>query len=124
MSKGTSISRVSSSSKRVFIPGHSGLGDLVICSGIYRHFASSKFEVAIPVFRDYQHSLNRLLFEFPNITTIPLSRRFYGLEVLELERDYLDYLKPRGIKENIRDVIDKYDKHGLGNLDAKSGDKK
>lgn len=35
-------------------------------------------------------------------------------EVIELERDYLDYLKPRGVKENIRDVIDKYAKYGLG----------
>jgi cell division protein FtsB len=35
-------------------------------------------------------------------------------EVIELERDYLDYLKPRGLKENIRDVIDKYARYDLG----------
>jgi|APSaa5957512622_1039677.scaffolds.fasta_scaffold59519_2 hypothetical protein len=34
-------------------------------------------------------------------------------EVIELEREHLDYRKPR-IKENIRDVIDKHARHGLG----------
>lgn len=32
-------------------------------------------------------------------------------EVLEKERDYLDMLRPRGIKEEIRDLIDKHAKH-------------
>ena len=35
-------------------------------------------------------------------------------EVIILERDHLDMLKPRGVKEKIRDAIDKYAKHGLG----------
>ncbi len=35
-------------------------------------------------------------------------------EVIEKEREYLDMLKPRGIKEEIRDIIDKYARHGLG----------
>lgn len=35
-------------------------------------------------------------------------------EVIMLEREYLDLLKPRGVKEDIRDVIDKYAKHGVG----------
>jgi uncharacterized protein YaaR (DUF327 family) len=29
-------------------------------------------------------------------------------EVLEKERDYLDMLRPRGIKEEIRDLIDRH----------------
>lgn len=35
-------------------------------------------------------------------------------EVIILEREHLDMLKPRGVKEKIRDAIDKYAKHGLG----------
>ena len=35
-------------------------------------------------------------------------------EVIVLERDHLDMLKPRGIKEKIRDAIDKYAKYGSG----------
>lgn len=35
-------------------------------------------------------------------------------EVIEKEREYLDMLKPRGVKEDIRDIIDKYAKHGFG----------
>jgi len=35
-------------------------------------------------------------------------------EVIILERDHLDMLKPRGVKEKIRDAIDKYAKYGLG----------
>lgn len=38
-------------------------------------------------------------------------------EVIEKEREYIDYLKPRGVKEDIRDLIDKYAKYGLGNND-------
>ena len=29
-------------------------------------------------------------------------------EVIEKEREYIDYLRPRGIKDDIRDLIDKY----------------
>lgn len=29
-------------------------------------------------------------------------------EVIEKEREYIDYLKPKGIKEDIRDLIDKH----------------
>lgn len=35
-------------------------------------------------------------------------------EVIEKEREYLDMLKPRGVKEDIRDIIDKYVKYGMG----------
>lgn len=35
-------------------------------------------------------------------------------EVIEKEREYLDMLKPRGVKEEIRDIIDKYAKYGTG----------
>jgi hypothetical protein len=35
-------------------------------------------------------------------------------EVILLEREHLDMLKPRGIKNKIRDSIDKYAKYGTG----------
>lgn len=35
------------------------------------------------------------------------------IEVIEKEREYIDYLKPRGVKEEIRDIIDKYAKSEL-----------
>jgi cell division protein FtsB len=35
-------------------------------------------------------------------------------EVILLEREHLDMLKPRGVKEKIRDAIDKYARYGLG----------
>ena len=35
-------------------------------------------------------------------------------EVIILEREHLDMQKPRGVKEKIRDAIDKYAKFGLG----------
>jgi hypothetical protein len=35
-------------------------------------------------------------------------------EVISLERDHLDMQKPRGIKDEIRDAIDKYAQHDLG----------
>ena len=35
-------------------------------------------------------------------------------EVIMLERESLDMLKPRGVKEKIRDVVDKYARLGLG----------
>lgn len=35
-------------------------------------------------------------------------------EVIQLEREYLDLLKPRGVKDEIRDAIDKYARYGLG----------
>ena len=34
-------------------------------------------------------------------------------EVIEKEREYLDMLKPRGIKEDIKDIIDKYARYGF-----------
>jgi uncharacterized protein YaaR (DUF327 family) len=34
-------------------------------------------------------------------------------EVIEKEREYLDYLKPRGVVEEIRDLIDRYAKDDL-----------
>lgn len=34
-------------------------------------------------------------------------------EVILLEREYLDMLRPRGVKEKIRDAIDKHAKHGM-----------
>jgi hypothetical protein len=33
------------------------------------------------------------------------------IEVIEKERDYIDLLKPRGVKEDIRDLIDKHAKY-------------
>lgn len=41
------------------------------------------------------------------------------IEVIEKEKEYIDYLKPKGIKEEIRDLIDKYAKHGTGHGDRK-----
>lgn len=35
-------------------------------------------------------------------------------EVIQLEREYLDLLKPRGVKDEIREAIDKYARYGLG----------
>ena len=35
-------------------------------------------------------------------------------EVISLERDYVDMVKPRGVKKDIREVIDKYAKYGIG----------
>jgi uncharacterized protein YaaR (DUF327 family) len=32
-------------------------------------------------------------------------------EVIEKEREYIDLLKPRGVKEDIRDLIDKHAKY-------------
>jgi hypothetical protein len=32
-------------------------------------------------------------------------------EVIEKERDYIDLLRPRGVKEDIRDIIDKHAKY-------------
>ncbi len=32
-------------------------------------------------------------------------------EVIEKEREYIDYLKPRGVKEDIRNLIDRHAKH-------------
>jgi hypothetical protein len=32
-------------------------------------------------------------------------------EVIEKERDYIDLLKPRGVKEDIRDLIDRHAKY-------------
>ena len=43
-------------------------------------------------------------------------------EVIEKEREYLDYLKPRGVVEEIKDLIDRYAKDDLGLL--YQGDKK
>ncbi len=43
-------------------------------------------------------------------------------EVIEKEREYLDYLKPRGVVEDIRDLIDRYAKDDLG-LKSKKGEK-
>jgi hypothetical protein len=41
------------------------------------------------------------------------------VEVIEKEREYIDYLKPKGIKEDIRELIDKYAKHGIGSGDPR-----
>jgi hypothetical protein len=35
-------------------------------------------------------------------------------EVIEKEREYLDMLKPRGVKQDIKEIIDRYARHGLG----------
>jgi cell division protein FtsB len=43
-------------------------------------------------------------------------------EVIEKEREYLDFLKPRGVVEEIRDLIDRHAKEDLGLL--KQGGKK
>lgn len=40
-------------------------------------------------------------------------------EVLEKEREYLDMLKPKGVKEEIRDLIDRHAKY-----DGDGGDSK
>jgi len=37
-------------------------------------------------------------------------------EVIEKEREFLDYLKPRGVVEEIRDLIDRHAKDDLGLL--------
>ncbi len=34
-------------------------------------------------------------------------------EVIETEREHLDMLKPRGVKEKIRDIIDKHATYGI-----------
>ena len=39
-------------------------------------------------------------------------------EVIEKERDYIELLKPRGVKEDIRDLIDKH-----ARFSARNGDK-
>ena len=35
-------------------------------------------------------------------------------EVILKEREYLDMMKPRGVKEEIRDAVDRIARHGLG----------
>ena len=34
-------------------------------------------------------------------------------EVIELEREHLDFMRPR-VKENIRDIIDRHAQYGMG----------
>lgn len=41
-------------------------------------------------------------------------------EAIEKERDYLDYLKPRGLVEELRDLVDKYAKYRVVELPHKS----
>jgi hypothetical protein len=48
------------------------------------------------------------------ITRLDPELKMIVAEVIEKEREYLDMLKPRGVKQDIKDIIDKYARYGLG----------
>lgn len=57
--------------RRVFIVGHLGLGDHIICNGIYREYAE-KFEICIiPVKMQNLESMTRMLSDLNNVILLP-----------------------------------------------------
>ncbi len=49
------------------ILGHLGLGDHILCNGIYRHFSKISQKVVIPVKKHNLHSLQMMLFDRKNV---------------------------------------------------------
>jgi hypothetical protein len=53
--------------KKYLILGHLGLGDHILCNGIYRHFSKISQKVVIPVKKHNLHSLQMMLLDRSNV---------------------------------------------------------
>ena len=57
------------------ITPHQGLGDHILCNGLYRHFSQSREHVIITVKQNYVHEIRYMLRDCPNIRILPLPLR-------------------------------------------------
>ena len=51
----------------IYIVGHQGLGDHLLCNGIYREYASKYVLCVVGVTKKYEQSIKRMLVDVPNI---------------------------------------------------------
>lgn len=75
-----------------YIATHDGLGDHILCNGLYRHFASVSESVYVPCRRTYYHSIRRMLQDLSNVRVVPYS----DLLVAPMIRSHRQYLVARG----------------------------
>jgi hypothetical protein len=57
------------------ITPHQGLGDHILCNGLYRHFSQSRRHVIITVKQNYVNEIRYMLRDCPNIKILPLPLR-------------------------------------------------
>lgn len=77
--------------KNVFIAGHGGLGDHILCNGIYREYASRHDVCVIPVNKRYLTSMEDMLGDLSNIVLLPCNDDIRDVMVVAL-RDHFNNL--------------------------------
>jgi hypothetical protein len=69
-------------SNKIFIMCHQGLGDHILCSGIYREIAKNYSKCVIPVVQKYSRSIRQMLRDVPNIEIISYRTELWNLRML------------------------------------------
>jgi len=75
-----------------YISTHVGLGDHLLCNGLYRHFASFGKIVYLPCRKTYYHSIRRMLADLSNVKVMPYS----DLLVAQMTKSHRDFLEKKG----------------------------
>jgi hypothetical protein len=75
---------------RVFIAGHMGLGDHILCNGIYREYAKLFRICVIPVSRKYVGTLHDMLKDLKNVFLLACDDDLNLPQVLALRTHYLE----------------------------------
>jgi hypothetical protein len=105
------VENLASVMKRVLITPHQGLGDHILCNGLYREYAKSSSRVLVTVKRKYHKELSNMLSDLQNLSFIvmPNTRswtstrliqiisRFLGVKVVGLG-SYGSNFFPRGVR--------------------------
>jgi hypothetical protein len=72
----------------VYIAGHQGLGDHILCSGIYREYAQNFRHVVVPVYGEKVRDLRDLLKDVHNIQLLSFKSELWEMKI-EVHRDFL-----------------------------------
>lgn len=74
--------------EKVFIDAHQGLGDHLICNGIYREYAKNYSECILPVKRSIFKTVNFMLSDVPNIKVVAILEKATGKLINSLRNLY------------------------------------
>jgi len=64
--------------RKVFIDAHQGLGDHLICNGLYREYAKNYSKCILPVKKSLFETIKFMLSDIPNIEVIEISEKATG----------------------------------------------
>ena len=79
--KNTGYTLTSMVGKGIYIVAHQGLGDHILCSGLYREYSVNYLKCIVPVIDSYFETVSKMLQDVPNLQVVPYTTEFWAMKM-------------------------------------------